>query len=166
MLTQPRMPTCTLLNKVLRVPLASQQCLPHERYQGTSVNRRQKPPGIKPGALGFPHKAHVPCGPGRRHPAVYFSSVSWQLVSTVAPLGKDSELLQMAGGQQEAELPPALQNACGPSWRHPPSQAGVRLPSKAGLAGTCCPVNTSAGCLHTDTAASSSSQSLQLSLQQ
>lgn len=67
--SQPRRPIFAFLKKVLRMPLASQQLLPHRRYQGTSL--------IKSGALGLPHKPHLPCRLGKRYPAVYFSCVSW-----------------------------------------------------------------------------------------
>lgn len=99
------------------MPLASQQLLPHRRYQGTSL--------IKSGALGLLHKPHLPCRLGKGYPAVHFSCVSWQLGSAVSPIGKDSADGRGASTRQSLR---AQLEATSP----------LLLTSKAGLAGTWC----------------------------
>lgn len=108
----------------------------------SATSSTQEVPGnlcvTKPGALGFPDKPHLPCRLARSHPAVYFSCVSLQLLSTVAPTGKDSELLPDGRGADTKQNRPRLcRTPVGPAGGTLPSQAGVRLPSRAGLAGAC-----------------------------
>lgn len=150
-LSRPRMLS---LKKSTGVAPASQQLLPHWRYQGTSV----QPVG----------RGHPADWAGAILLCTYFSCVSLQLVSTVAPTGKGSELLQMAEElAQKQSLPQALQNACGPSWRNPP------FPSRSPTHFQSWPcrhlvlalrqlkqnqlVNMSSGCLYTEHSATSSS---------
>lgn len=163
--SQPRRPTFAFLKKVLRMPLASQQLLPHRRYQGTSL--------IKSGALGLPHKPHLPCRLGKRYPAVYFSCVSRQLVSTVSPIGKDSA--DGRGADTRQSLPQALQNAYGPVGSTLPSPAHFQnWPCRhlvpAGSANetslSTCHLEELAVCIQNTLSPPPVSQRLQLNLQQ
>lgn len=79
------------------------------------------------------------------------SCASLQLVSTVAPIGRDSELLQTAGEPTGGKAYPRLcRMPVGPVVGTLPPQAGVLLTSRAGLAGTWCPqaAQTEPACQH------------------